>query len=103
MLEDEICHVGHAVAAQFYVVAVADLVKSMGGWKVLCSESAEFSIKVCANVFTIWWVKQYNFSFSRFSFVWVGTRFIFCFALVSAAAHGFFILWDGFCEFFVVS
>ena len=31
MLGNEICHVGHAAVAQFYVVAVADLVQLMGG------------------------------------------------------------------------
>ena len=36
MLGNEICHVGYAAVAQFYVVVVvADLVQSMGGWKVL--------------------------------------------------------------------
>ena len=34
MLGNEICNVGHAAVAEFYVV-VADLVQSMGGWKVL--------------------------------------------------------------------
>ena len=105
MLGNEICHVGHAAVAQFYVVVVvvADLVQSMGGWKVFGKESAEFSTNVGAYMFTIWWVKPYNFLFSRSSFVWVGTRFIFYFVLVSAHVHGFFILWDGFCEFFVVA
>ena len=35
MLGNEICHVGHAAVAEFYVVVVADLVQSIGGWKVL--------------------------------------------------------------------
>ena len=35
MLGNEICHVGHAAVAQFYVVVVAGLLQSMGGWKVL--------------------------------------------------------------------
>ena len=35
MLGNEIYQVGRAAVAQFYVVAVADLVQLMGGWKVL--------------------------------------------------------------------
>ena len=36
MLGNEICHVGHAAVAHFYVVVVvADLVQSMSDWKVL--------------------------------------------------------------------
>ena len=35
MLGNEICHVGHAAVAQFYIVVDADLVQSIGGWKVL--------------------------------------------------------------------
>ena len=35
MLGNKICHVGHAVVAQFYVVVVVgDLVQLMSGWKV---------------------------------------------------------------------
>ena len=75
----------------------------MGGWKVLGKESAEFSPNVGVNVFTIWWVKPYNITFPRSSFVWMGIRFIFYFALVSAPAHGFFILWDGLVATFHIS
>ena len=81
MLGDKICHVRPAAVAQFYVV-VANLVQSMSGRKVFSLQSAEFPTDVGANMFTIiWWVELYNLSFSRSSFVWVKTRFIFEFHL----------------------
>ena len=67
MLQNEICHAGHAALAQFHVVVVADLVQSISGWKVLSWELAEFPANVCTNVLTIWWVEPYDFSFSRSS------------------------------------
>ena len=104
MLGDKICHVRHAAVAQFYVVIVANLVQSMSGRKDFSLQSAEFPTDVGANMFTIiWWVELYNSSFSRSSFVWVKTRFIFECAFVPAPAHRFFIVWGGFCEFFVVA